>query len=115
MHHVCNETMFFFTDDIVASFRLQKTVPELEGNTSKLELDVYAEIGIPNSIVCPCHHLYFHFLICSSTCIDRCLNAHAGGCKFTTSVSWIQLDKCRLQHCALPKELDYIINIFEHS
>lgn len=40
-----------FRDDIVASFRLQKTVPELEGNTSKLELDIYAEIGIPDSIV----------------------------------------------------------------
>ncbi|XP_051228084.1 uncharacterized protein [Lolium perenne] len=40
-----------FQDDIVASFRLQKTVPELVGNTSKLELDIYAEIGIPNSIV----------------------------------------------------------------
>jgi hypothetical protein len=51
--------MFFFSDDIVASFRLQKTVPELEGNTSKLELDIYAEIGIPNSIVCPATIFYF--------------------------------------------------------
>ncbi|CAM0885323.1 unnamed protein product [Alopecurus aequalis] len=38
-------------DDIVASFRLQKTVSELQGNSSRLELDIYAEIGIPNSTV----------------------------------------------------------------
>uniref|UniRef100_A0ACD5WKQ6 Uncharacterized protein n=1 Tax=Avena sativa TaxID=4498 RepID=A0ACD5WKQ6_AVESA len=40
-----------FRDDIVASFSLQKTVPELQGNISRLELDIYAEVGIPNSIV----------------------------------------------------------------
>ncbi|CAL4959514.1 unnamed protein product [Urochloa decumbens] len=36
---------------IVASFRLHKTVPELSGNKSKLEFDIYEEIGIPNSTV----------------------------------------------------------------
>lgn len=67
-YHVSNETCLFFSDDIVASFRLQKTVPELEGNTSKLELDIYAEIGIPNSIVCPhtsfilLPDMFFHML-----------------------------------------------------
>ncbi|XP_062208036.1 uncharacterized protein LOC133909568 [Phragmites australis] len=40
-----------FGDDIMASFRLQKTVPELSGNKSKLELDIYEEIGFPNSTV----------------------------------------------------------------
>jgi len=35
----------------VASFRLHKTVPELNGNKSKLEFDIYEEIGIPNSTV----------------------------------------------------------------
>uniref|UniRef100_A0A453GKE5 DUF7036 domain-containing protein n=1 Tax=Aegilops tauschii subsp. strangulata TaxID=200361 RepID=A0A453GKE5_AEGTS len=38
-------------DDIVASFRLQKNVSELRGNLSKLVLDIYAEVGVPNSIV----------------------------------------------------------------
>ncbi|CAO2195835.1 unnamed protein product [Urochloa humidicola] len=38
---------------IVASFRLHKTVPELSGNKSKLEFDIYEEIGIPNSTVGP--------------------------------------------------------------
>ncbi|KAK3166460.1 hypothetical protein QOZ80_1AG0046080 [Eleusine coracana subsp. coracana] len=38
-------------DDIMASFRLHKTVPELIGNKSRLELDIYEEIGIPNSTV----------------------------------------------------------------
>uniref|UniRef100_A0A453GKM0 DUF7036 domain-containing protein n=1 Tax=Aegilops tauschii subsp. strangulata TaxID=200361 RepID=A0A453GKM0_AEGTS len=37
--------------DIVASFRLQKNVSELRGNLSKLVLDIYAEVGVPNSIV----------------------------------------------------------------
>ncbi|BAD87313.1 hydroxyproline-rich glycoprotein-like [Oryza sativa Japonica Group] len=40
-----------FDADIVASFRLHKMVPELNGNASKLELDIYEEIGIPNSTV----------------------------------------------------------------
>uniref|UniRef100_A0A0D9VA25 DUF7036 domain-containing protein n=1 Tax=Leersia perrieri TaxID=77586 RepID=A0A0D9VA25_9ORYZ len=40
-----------FEADIVASFRLHKTVPELNGNASRLELDIYEEIGIPNSTV----------------------------------------------------------------
>ncbi|KAJ1287027.1 hypothetical protein BS78_03G398900 [Paspalum vaginatum] len=40
-----------FGADIVASFRLHKTVAELSGNKSKLELDIYEEIGIPNSTV----------------------------------------------------------------
>lgn len=40
-----------FQDDIVASFRLRKTVSELSGNTSQLELDIYAEIGLPNTTV----------------------------------------------------------------
>ncbi|XP_048565985.1 uncharacterized protein LOC125545964 [Triticum urartu] len=42
---------FAITDDIVASFRLQKNVSELRGNMSKLVLDIYAEVGVPNSIV----------------------------------------------------------------
>ncbi|KAL6610082.1 hypothetical protein ACP70R_040051 [Stipagrostis hirtigluma subsp. patula] len=37
--------------DIVASFVLRKTVPELRESMSKLELDIYEEIGIPNSTV----------------------------------------------------------------
>uniref|UniRef100_A0A0D3G6W9 DUF7036 domain-containing protein n=1 Tax=Oryza barthii TaxID=65489 RepID=A0A0D3G6W9_9ORYZ len=40
-----------FAADIVASFMLQKTVSELSGSTSKLEFDIYGEIGIPNSTV----------------------------------------------------------------
>lgn len=40
-----------FAADIVASFMLQKTVSELSGSTSKLEFDIYEEIGIPNSTV----------------------------------------------------------------
>ncbi|XP_062231165.1 uncharacterized protein LOC133928723 [Phragmites australis] len=40
-----------FGDDIMASFRLHKTVPELSENTSKLAVDIYEEIGIPNSTV----------------------------------------------------------------
>ncbi|XP_066313260.1 uncharacterized protein [Miscanthus floridulus] len=36
---------------IVASFRLHKTFPELSGNKSQLELDIYEEVGIPNSTV----------------------------------------------------------------
>lgn len=43
----------YFAAAIVASFRLHKTVPELSGNKSKLELDIYEEIGIPNSTVGP--------------------------------------------------------------
>nr|CAD1833403.1 unnamed protein product [Ananas comosus var. bracteatus] len=37
--------------DIVASFRLQKTVAELKENISKLENDIYDEIGVPYSSV----------------------------------------------------------------
>ncbi|KAG2619666.1 uncharacterized protein LOC120665688 isoform X2 [Panicum virgatum] len=40
-----------FAADIVASFMLQKTVSELSGSTSKLEFDIYEEVGIPNSTV----------------------------------------------------------------
>ncbi|GJM91930.1 hypothetical protein PR202_ga08353 [Eleusine coracana subsp. coracana] len=48
-------------DDIMASFRLHKTVPELIGNKSRLELDIYEEIGIPNSTVRPpSNFLYLH-------------------------------------------------------
>lgn len=43
----------YFAAAIVASFRLQKTVPELSENKSKLEFDIYEEIGIPNSTVGP--------------------------------------------------------------
>ena len=43
----------YFAAAIVASFRLHKTVPELNGNKSKLEFDIYEEIGIPNSTVGP--------------------------------------------------------------
>ena len=74
MYHVSNETIFF-PDDIVASFRLQKNVSEITGNMSKLILDIYAEVGVPNSIVCPHHIFYFTVLILSSTSVDRCLNA----------------------------------------
>ncbi|TVU19128.1 hypothetical protein EJB05_35262 [Eragrostis curvula] len=38
-----------FAADIVASFVLQKTVPELNETKSKLEFDIYEEIGIPNT------------------------------------------------------------------
>ncbi|KAF8762526.1 hypothetical protein HU200_009501 [Digitaria exilis] len=48
-HTFTNESLFAAA--IVASFRLNKTVPELSGNKSKLELDIYEEIGIPNSTV----------------------------------------------------------------
>ncbi|KAF8648728.1 hypothetical protein HU200_064782 [Digitaria exilis] len=48
-HTFANESLFAAA--IVASFRLNKTVPELSGNKSKLELDIYEEIGIPNSTV----------------------------------------------------------------
>ena len=67
--------LFFLPDDIVASFRLQKNVSEITGNMSKLILDIYAEVGVPNSIVCPHHIFYFTVLILSSTSVDRCLNA----------------------------------------
>ncbi|KAF0914683.1 hypothetical protein E2562_031141 [Oryza meyeriana var. granulata] len=40
-----------FKADIVASFMLQKTVSELSGSTSRLEFDIYGEIGVPNSTV----------------------------------------------------------------
>lgn len=40
-----------FAADIVASFMLQKKVSELSESTSKLEFDIYEEIGIPNSTV----------------------------------------------------------------
>ncbi|PAN19864.1 hypothetical protein PAHAL_3G303800 [Panicum hallii] len=40
-----------FAADIVASFMLQKTASELSGSTSKLEFDIYEEVGIPNSTV----------------------------------------------------------------
>jgi hypothetical protein len=43
----------YFAAAIVASFRLHKTVPELSGNKSQLELDIYEEVGIPNSTVGP--------------------------------------------------------------
>ena len=42
---------------------------------SKLVLDICAEVGVPNSIVCPHHIFYFTVLIRSSTSVDRCLNA----------------------------------------
>ncbi|KAJ1692165.1 hypothetical protein LUZ63_008863 [Rhynchospora breviuscula] len=37
--------------DIVASFRLQRTVAELKENISRLEYDIYAEVGSPGTIV----------------------------------------------------------------
>jgi hypothetical protein len=40
-----------FAADIVASFMLQKTVSQLNESTTKLEFDIYEEIGIPNSTV----------------------------------------------------------------
>ncbi|KXG21865.1 uncharacterized protein LOC8055825 [Sorghum bicolor] len=40
-----------FAADIVASFMLQKTVSELSESTSKLEFDIYEEVGVPNSTV----------------------------------------------------------------
>lgn len=43
----------YFAAAIVASFRLHKTVPELSGNKSQLILDIYEEVGIPNSTVGP--------------------------------------------------------------
>jgi hypothetical protein len=43
----------YFAAAIVASFRLHKTVPELSGNKSQLEFDIYEEVGIPNCTVGP--------------------------------------------------------------
>ncbi|XP_008796180.1 uncharacterized protein LOC103711710 [Phoenix dactylifera] len=40
-----------FKADIVASFRLQKPVAMLSANISKLQYDIYEEIGVPNSLV----------------------------------------------------------------
>ncbi|CAL4939368.1 unnamed protein product [Urochloa decumbens] len=37
--------------DVVASFRLQRMISELSGNKSKLEYDIFEEIGINNSAV----------------------------------------------------------------
>ncbi|XP_034574764.1 uncharacterized protein [Setaria viridis] len=37
--------------DVVASFRLQRMIYELSGNKSKLEYDIFEEIGINNSAV----------------------------------------------------------------
>ncbi|EAY97803.1 hypothetical protein OsI_19722 [Oryza sativa Indica Group] len=51
LHHAKKSTLTLLTADIVASFMLQKTVSELSGSTSKLEFDIYGEIGIPNSTV----------------------------------------------------------------
>ena len=50
----------YFAAAIVASFRLHKTVPELSGNKSQLELDIYEEVGIPNSTVGPPVPLILH-------------------------------------------------------
>ena len=46
---------------------LQKTVSELSGSTSKLEFDIYEEVGIPNSTV---SHNVVH--LCSS-CHAQCI------------------------------------------
>lgn len=43
---------FFFSADMVASFRLQRTVNELKENISRLEYDIYGEVGSPGTIVC---------------------------------------------------------------
>ncbi|XP_073104899.1 uncharacterized protein [Elaeis guineensis] len=40
-----------FKADILASFRLQKPVAQLSANASKLQYDIYEEIGVPNSLV----------------------------------------------------------------
>ncbi|CAL9782481.1 unnamed protein product [Musa acuminata subsp. burmannicoides] len=40
-----------FAADIVASFKLQKPVAELNANIVKLQLDIFEEIGVPNSSV----------------------------------------------------------------
>jgi hypothetical protein len=40
------------TADVVASFRLQRMISELSGNKSKLEYDIFEEIGINNTVVC---------------------------------------------------------------
>ena len=45
--------ILYFAAAIVASFRLHKTFPELSENKSQLELDIYEEVGIPNSTVGP--------------------------------------------------------------
>jgi hypothetical protein len=45
----------------MASFWVLETVPELIGNKSRLELDIYEEIAIPNSTVRPPpNFLYLH-------------------------------------------------------
>lgn len=62
-----------FAADIVASFMLQKTVSELSESTSKLEFDIYEEVGIPNSTV---RHNEVHYLY--SSCHTVCPIFHHG-------------------------------------
>ncbi|KAL6844977.1 hypothetical protein ACP4OV_025150 [Aristida adscensionis] len=56
--------------NIVARFVLQKTVPELSGSMSKLEFDIYGEIGIPNSTVV----VNFLEALDASNCTNDALN-----------------------------------------
>jgi hypothetical protein len=51
----------FSSADIVASFRLQRTVAELKENISRLEYDIYVEVGSPGTIVCFNSLLSFFF------------------------------------------------------
>ena len=98
---------------------LQKTVSELSGSTSKLEFDIYEEVGIPNSTV---SHNVVHYL-CSSCHTVYPMFYHAdfqipndctGGYKFSTTIRCIKLDICDLQYYSLSNILNYVTNLVEH-
>jgi hypothetical protein len=44
---------------------LQKAVSELSGSTSRLEFDIYAEVGIPNSTVSQILYIIMFFFSCT--------------------------------------------------
>jgi hypothetical protein len=66
------------TANVVASFRLQRMISELSGNKSKLEYDIFEEIGINNSTVCftsffihsncPCISLFIYSSVTPGVC-----------------------------------------------
>jgi hypothetical protein len=72
-----------FTADVVASFRLQRMISELGGNKSKLEYDIFEEIGINNSAVC-----FTSFIIhsnCPCVSLFICSSVSPGICTFLGS------------------------------
>jgi len=72
-----------FTADVVASFRLQRMISELGGNKSKLEYDIFEEIGTNNSVVC-----FTLFIIhCNCPCVSLfiCSSVTPGICTFLGS------------------------------